>query len=134
VTRRPHGAKPQVKGAQGPAGHGVGPRHGGYIHTSVHKSILCPRVSENWEAWPAGRVDGRLAIHHLHTNSIKSVEADLYLYIRILMVEFRHMTLFLYFSTCKGSSLVVEAQEKPCRESRVEFCLHSSSGSSLRDR
>jgi hypothetical protein len=40
-------------------------------------------------------VDGRSAIHHLQTNSIKSVEAPIYLYIRNLMVEFTHTTLFL---------------------------------------
>jgi hypothetical protein len=40
-------------------------------------------------------VDGSPAIHHLQTDSIKSVEAPLYLYIRILMVEFTHNTFFL---------------------------------------
>jgi hypothetical protein len=40
-------------------------------------------------------VDGRPAIHHLHTNSIKLVEAPLYPYIRILTVEFTHTTLVL---------------------------------------
>jgi hypothetical protein len=40
-------------------------------------------------------VDGRPAVHHLQTDSIKSVEVPLYLYIRILMVEFTHTTLFL---------------------------------------
>jgi hypothetical protein len=89
VTCRPHGAKPQVKGAQGPAG------LGGYVHRSVHKSILCPRVSGNQEEWPASHVGGRLAVHHLQTDSIKSVEAPLYPYIRIHMVEFTHTTLFL---------------------------------------
>jgi hypothetical protein len=70
-------------------------RHGGYVHTSVHKSILCLRVSGNWEEWPAGHVDGRPAVHHLQSDSIKLVEAPLYLYIKILMVEFTHTTLFL---------------------------------------
>jgi hypothetical protein len=93
VTRRPCGTKPQVKGAQGPAGptpwpssHTLGqfkPRLGGY----VQKRILCPRVGGNWEEWPS--------IHHLQTDSIKSVEAPLYPYIRILTVEFTHTTLFL---------------------------------------
>jgi hypothetical protein len=59
-------------------------------------------------------VDGRPAVHHLQTDSIKSVEAPLDLYIRILAVEFTHTTLYLYYSTCKGSTLVVEAQAKPC--------------------
>jgi hypothetical protein len=40
-------------------------------------------------------VDGRPAVHHLQTDPIKSVEALLYLYIMILMVEFTHTTLFL---------------------------------------
>jgi hypothetical protein len=98
VTCRLRGAKPQVNGAQGPAGHTLSqfrPRHGGYIHTSVHKSILCPRVGGNREEWLDDHVDGRPAVHHLQTYSIKSMEAPLYLYIRILMVEFTHTTLFL---------------------------------------
>jgi hypothetical protein len=60
VTRRPRGAKPQVKGPKGwpvgptpwSAAHTLSqfrPRLGGYVHTSVYKSILCPQVSENWE-------------------------------------------------------------------------------------
>jgi hypothetical protein len=62
---------------------------------SVYKSISCPRVSGNREEWPAGHVDGHPAVHHLQTNSIKSVEAPLNLYIRILMVELTHNILFL---------------------------------------
>jgi hypothetical protein len=106
VTHRPHGAKPQVKGAQGPAGRPTpwpashtlsqfGPGLGGYVHTSVHKSILFPRVSGNREEWPASHVDRRPTIHHLQIDSIKSVEAPLHPYIRILTVEFIHTTLFL---------------------------------------
>jgi hypothetical protein len=50
--------------------------------------------------WKLGGVadrplDGHPTIHHLETNSIKLVEAPLYLYIRILTVEFTHTTLFL---------------------------------------
>jgi hypothetical protein len=45
-----------------------------------------------------------------------------------------HTTVYLKFSTCKGSDLVVEVQVKPYQELRVESSLHSSSGSSLRDR
>jgi hypothetical protein len=71
--------------------------------------MICLRVGGNWEEWPAGHVEGRPAVHHLQTDSIKSVEAPLYPYIRILTIEFTHTTLFLQFSTCKGSSLVVEA-------------------------
>jgi hypothetical protein len=38
--------------------------------------------------------------------------------------ESQHTTLNLYFSTCKGSSLVVVAQVRPCQESsRVESLL-----------
>jgi hypothetical protein len=40
-------------------------------------------------------VEGRLAVHHLQTNSIKSMETPLDLYIRILTVELTHTTLFL---------------------------------------
>jgi hypothetical protein len=61
----------------------------------VHMSILCPRVNGNREEWQTGDVDCRPAINHLQTDSIKSVEAALYLYIRILIVEFTHMILFL---------------------------------------
>jgi hypothetical protein len=68
---------------------------GGYIHMSVHKSILCLRVGGNREEWLASHVDGRLAVHHLQTDSIKLVEATLYPYKRILTVEFTHTTLFL---------------------------------------
>jgi hypothetical protein len=62
-------------------------------------------------------LDGRQAVHHLQTNSIKSMEAPLYLYIRILTVEFTHTTLLLLFFTCKHSGLVVEEHAKPCQES-----------------
>jgi hypothetical protein len=105
VTRRPRGAEPQVKGAQGPTGltpwpasHALSqfrPRLGGYVHTSVYKSIPCPRVGGNREEWPAGHVDGGPTVHHLQTDSIKSVEAPLDLYIRIFTVKLTHITLFL---------------------------------------
>jgi hypothetical protein len=62
---------------------------------SIYKSIPCPRVSGNREEWLPGYVDGRPVIHHLHTDSFKAVEAPLDLYIRILMVELTHTTLFL---------------------------------------
>jgi hypothetical protein len=105
VTRIPCGAKPQVKGTQWPAGptpwpadHTLSrlkPRLGGYVHTSVYKSIPCLKVGGDQEEWPTGHVDGRLAIHHLQTDLIKLVEAPLDLYIRILTVELTHTTLFL---------------------------------------
>jgi hypothetical protein len=72
-----------------------GLRLGGYVHTSVHKSIPCPRVGGNREEWLAGDVDGLPAVHHLQTDSIKLAEAPLDLHIRILMVEFTHTTLFV---------------------------------------
>jgi hypothetical protein len=40
-------------------------------------------------------VDGRLAVHHLQTDLIKSVEAPLDLHIRVLTVELTHTTLYL---------------------------------------
>jgi hypothetical protein len=67
----------------------------GYTPKSVYKSMPCPRVGGDQEEWPASHVDGRPAIHHLQTDSIKSVEAILDLYIRILTVEFTHTTLYL---------------------------------------
>jgi hypothetical protein len=98
VTRRPREAKPQVKGAQGPTSQTLSRfrlRLGGYVDTSIQKRILCPRASGNREEWPAGHLDGRPTIHHLQTDIIKMVEAPLYPYIRVLMVEFAHNTLFL---------------------------------------
>jgi hypothetical protein len=71
------------------------PRLDGYVHTSVHKSILCLRVGGNQEERLAGHVNGCPTVHHLQTDLIKSVEAPLYLYIRILMVEFTYTTLLL---------------------------------------
>jgi hypothetical protein len=54
-----------------------------------------PEINGNREEWMAGHMDGGLAVHHLQTDSIMSVEAPLYPYIRILMIEFTHTTLFL---------------------------------------
>jgi hypothetical protein len=72
------------------------PRLGGYTPKAVYKSIQCPKVSRDGEEWLAGHVDGRLAVHHLQTDSIKSVEAPLNLYIRILALEFRtHQTILV---------------------------------------
>jgi hypothetical protein len=71
------------------------PRLDGYIHTSVHKSILYPRVGGNREEWPTDNMDGRPTVHDLQTDSIKLVQAPLYPYIRILMLEFTDTTLFL---------------------------------------
>jgi hypothetical protein len=76
VTRRPRGAKPQVKGTQGPAGrptpwlagHTLSqfrPRHGAYAPKAVCKSIQCPKVGGNWEEWLADHVDDHPAVHHL---------------------------------------------------------------------
>jgi hypothetical protein len=68
----------------------------GYAPMLVYKSIPCSEVSGDRDEWPAGPVDGRLAIHQLQTDSIKSVEAALDLYIRILTEEFRvHHTLLV---------------------------------------
>jgi hypothetical protein len=67
----------------------------GYAPKSVYKSIPGPKVGGDREEWPADHVDGRPTVHHLQTNSIKSVGAPLDLYIRILMVEFTHTTLYL---------------------------------------
>jgi hypothetical protein len=81
-----------------PGGHTLsqfGLRLGIYVHTSVQKRILCLSVRRNWEEWSVGHVDGRPAVHHLETDLSKSVEAPLYPYIRIPMVIFTNITLFL---------------------------------------
>jgi hypothetical protein len=97
-TRKPRGAKAQVKGAQGLARHTMSrfrPRPDGYAPKLVYKSIPCLNVSADQEEWLAGHMDGRPAVHHLQTNSMKSVEAPLDLYIMILAVESTHTTLYL---------------------------------------
>jgi hypothetical protein len=72
------------------------PRLDGYTPKSVYKSIPCPKVGGDEEEWPVGHVDGRLAVHHLQTNSIRLVEAPLDHYIRILAGDFRtHHTLLV---------------------------------------
>jgi hypothetical protein len=74
-----------------PAGHTLSrfrPRLDGYAPKSVYKSITCPKVGGDREEWPAGHVDGHPIVHHFQTDSMKSVEALLDLYIRILRVEF----------------------------------------------
>jgi hypothetical protein len=59
-------------------------------------SIPSPKVSGDEEEWLASHVDDRPTIHHLQTDSIKSVEGPLDLYIRILTVEFgTHHTLLV---------------------------------------
>jgi hypothetical protein len=81
VTCRPRGAKPQVKGAQGPAnptpwlaGHTLSrfrPRLDGYAPKSVYMSIPCSKVNRDPEEWSAGDVDGHPTVHQLQTDSIK---------------------------------------------------------------
>jgi hypothetical protein len=106
VTRRPHGAKPQVKEAQGSAGPTpwlVGltlsqfrPRLDGYAPKLVYKSIPCSKLDGEWEESPTGHVDCHPAGHQLQTGSINSVEAPLDFYIRIPVVEFRtHHTILV---------------------------------------
>jgi hypothetical protein len=70
-------------------------RLGGYVHTLVQRRILCSIVGGNLEEWLADHVDGHPAVHHLQINLVKSVEAPLYPYIRIPMIEFTHTTIFL---------------------------------------
>jgi hypothetical protein len=90
---RPAGPSPS------PTGHTLSrfrPRLDGYAPKSFYKSIQYPKVSGDRDEWSADHVDGRPTVHHLQTDSIKSVEVPLKLYIRIFMVEFRtHHTLFV---------------------------------------
>jgi hypothetical protein len=68
----------------------------GYSPKLVYWSIQCPRVGGDWEEWLTGYMDGRLALHHLQTDSIMWAERPLDLYLRILVVEFRiHHTLLV---------------------------------------
>jgi hypothetical protein len=89
------------------------PRLGGYAPKAVYKSIQCLKVSADHEEWSAGHVDGCPAVHHLQIDSIKSVEAPLDLYIRILTLEFRthHLERFQFSSRSTGEALSgVESQ------------------------
>jgi hypothetical protein len=88
-----------------------------------------PGVSGERAPWPTGHV-ARPAGQHLRiTNLIKSVIAP-GTPINTPCRWNSNTTLYLYFSTCKGSSFIVEVQAKPYWESRVELSLRSSSGSS----
>jgi hypothetical protein len=96
------GPNHKSKGHKGqPAGHTLSrfrPRLDDYAPKSVYKSIPCSNIGGDREEWPTGHVDGSPAIHQLQTDSIKSVEAPLDLYIRILAVEFRtHHTILVVF-------------------------------------
>jgi hypothetical protein len=94
------GPNHKSKGHKGqPTGHTLSrfrPRLDGYAFKSVYKSIPCSKVGGDREEWSAGPVEGRPAVHQLQTDSIKSVEAPLDLYIRILVVEFKtHHTILV---------------------------------------
>jgi hypothetical protein len=82
-----------------PAGHTLSRfrlRLDSYAPKSVYKSISCLKVGGDQEEWPVGHVDGHPAVHQLQTDSVKSVEVPLDLYIRILVVEFRtHHTILV---------------------------------------
>jgi hypothetical protein len=100
VTCRPRGSNHKSKGHKGqPVSHTLSrfrPRLDGHTRKSVYKSITCSKVGGDRVEWSAGHVDGRPAIHQLQTDSIKSVEAPLDLYIRILAVEFKiHHTILV---------------------------------------
>jgi hypothetical protein len=94
------GPNHKSKGYKGQlAGHTLSrfrPRLDGYAPMSVYMSIPCSKVGGDREEWLADHMDGHRAIHQLQTDSIKSVEAPLDLYIRILVVEFRtHHTILV---------------------------------------
>jgi hypothetical protein len=68
----------------------------GYTPKSVYKSIPCSKVSGDREEWLGGHMYDYMAVHQLETDSIKSVEAPLDIYIRILAVKFRtHHTILV---------------------------------------
>jgi hypothetical protein len=93
-----HKGKP-ISPTPSPAGHTLSrfrPRLDGYAPKSVYKSIQYPKVGGDQNEWLTDHVDGCSAVHHLQTDSAKSVEAPVDLYIRILVVEFRtHHTLLV---------------------------------------
>jgi hypothetical protein len=96
------GPNHKSKGHKGrPIGHTLSqlrPRLDSYAPKSVYKSMPCLKVGVDQEEWPVSHVDGHPTIHQLQTDSIKSVEAPLELYIRILAVEFRtHHTILVVF-------------------------------------
>jgi hypothetical protein len=67
-----------------------------HLRQSTRVSNVQKSVEIGRSGWPADHVDGRPIIHHLQTDSIKSVEAPLKLYVRILTVEFRtHHTILV---------------------------------------
>jgi hypothetical protein len=88
VTRRPHGAKPLVKGAQGPASrpHFESVQAGTWQLRS-HINLEEDHVPKS--QWKQG---GEAS---LQTDLMMLVEAPFYPYRRITMVEFTPTTLFL---------------------------------------
>jgi hypothetical protein len=96
------------------------PRFDGYAPKLVYKSIACLKIGGDREESLADHVDGRPVVHQLQTDSIKSVEAPLNLYGRILMGEFRthhtilvvlHLQRFQFSSRSVGEALLgVESQ------------------------
>jgi hypothetical protein len=66
-----------------------------FTHWFTRVSYAQESVENGRSGRLVGHMDGRPAIHHLQTDSIKSVEAPLYPYIRILTAEFTYTTLFL---------------------------------------
>jgi hypothetical protein len=123
----------------------VGPEAGRPAFEAVWPKSWLPRIyttrrSSNWwrksvEAAPPSRLItwlGRSATTWRQTDLSKSVEVPFTPINTPLMVKVKTPHSFCS-STCKGSDLVVVAQAKPRRESRVKSSLCSSSKSSLRD-
>jgi hypothetical protein len=122
-TRRPC-AKATDVWAQWVAGWPVNPTfqppmsfHGGDAPQEIVEWNLRPGVGGGWAPWLADHV-ARLAGQHLanyRLNQVGSCSWDSYKYPTADGIQ--NTTLYVSFSTCKGSSLVVEAQAKPYRES-----------------
>jgi hypothetical protein len=73
-----------------------------------------PGVGGGCAPWPAGQ---HLVNYQL--NQVANCSWDSYKYLPTDGIQ--NTTLYLYFSTCKGSGFVVEAQVRPCWESSRVF-------------
>jgi hypothetical protein len=132
----PRGGSVQRLLTSGPKGWPAGPTLQplvGWLHGHTLQEVVTrnPKleVSGRRTRRPPDHMTG-LASQHLacyQHNQVSNSSLDPYKYPPSVEFKTPH-------STCKCSSLVVVVQAKPCRKSRVESSLRSSSGSSLGDR
>jgi hypothetical protein len=139
LTRGPSGPNSRPSGPRGrPAKVWVSSPED-LVDTSLHQFTgTFPRLDGGGgrEEWSVDHVDVQPDGRPFAPNQPCHVggESPLPLYISPPYRWILNNTHYLEFSTCKCFGLVVVAQTKPCRESRVESSIRSSSGSSLGDR